>query len=265
MTASWVLDIGGVTVALAGPAERIAPFANFWADWTGTDASWGIELVEDDVLPAPDDSYFAARPQFEDDGCTLSTTGFRGHIRLADQTAELRFHPKANDGDVAYFVRTVFALAAFDQRKLLFHSAGIVHHKKAYCLFGHSGSGKTTVSRLSKGKPVLSDDLLLLAPAESGVDVWATPFGRRRYPEMRIAPLRALLRLIQASEDRLILMPRSEALVDLVANSPVINANVEDVPQLIDGWTKMLSKIPVHRLYFRKANTFWEVIDAYFR
>ncbi len=264
MSASWSLDIGGVTVALAGPAERIAPFADAWRDWTGANAGWTIELVEDKALPAPEGPFFAARPQFEGDECTLSATGFLGKIYPGTHIAKLRFHPEADDGDVAYFFRTVFALAAFEQQKLLFHAAGIVHHGQVYALFGHSGSGKTTASRLSQGKPVLSDDLLLLAPREEGVDVWATPFGRRRDPLLQVAPLRALLRLLQASEDRLTPMPKGEALANLVANSPVINADVRRAASLMDLWTALLSGIPAQRLYFRKADTFWEVIDAHF-
>ena len=264
MSARWALDVGGVTVALAGPAARIAPFADAWDDWTGADASWTAALIEDATLPAPAGPYFAARPRFRTGRCVLATGGFQGEITPDDRTAALRFHPAATDGDVAYFLRTVFALAAFEQGAVLFHAAGIVHHEAAYCLFGHSGSGKTTASRLSTGKPVLSDDLLLLAPAEEGVEVWATPFGRRRQPDLRVAPLRALLRLVQAPEDRLAPLPRGEALAALIANSPVINADAGRVPPLMEAWAAMLSRVPAQRLHFRKSNTFWEVIDAHF-
>lgn len=264
MSASWTLDIGGVAVALDGPAERISPFADAWSGWSGGRARWTVYLTEDERLAPPEGPYFAARPYFRNGSCFLRTRGILGEVISGARTGELRFHPAADTGDIVYFLRTVFALAAFDRQKILFHAAGIVHDEQTYCLFGHSGSGKTTASRLSGDKPVLSDDLLLVSPIDNGADVWATPFGRRRRPELQVAPLRALLRLVQASEDRLSPMSRGEALAALAANSPVINADSERVTRLMDMWARILEKIPAQRLYFRKADTFWEVIDAHF-
>jgi hypothetical protein len=163
---------------------------------------------------------------------------------------------------LAYFVRTVFALRAFDEDALLFHAAGVVHHEVAYALFGHSGSGKTTASRLSPGKPVLSDDLVLLRQAGSGWEAWATPFGRRRVREVQSAPLHALLRLVQAPEERLEPMPRGAALGELAANSPVINADLGRSAALLARWEGILHSVPVYFLHFRKSDTFWEVVDA---
>lgn len=262
MNLEWTMDIGGVRLGLIGPAEQLEPFAEAWSAWSGRDADWVVRFTPDPSLPLPAGPYFGARPRFKAEHCLLETVGFRGRILPTSREAELRYHPAADSGDIAYFIRTVFALAAFDQQKLLFHAAGIVHREKAYTFFGQSGSGKTTASRLSKGKPVLSDDLLLLSPDVNGIDVWATPFGRRRHPDHSVAPLRALLRLLQAPEDRVISMPPSEALAALVANSPVINADVARVPELMGWWSQILSRVPVYRLYFRKADTFWEVIDA---
>ncbi|MGC9398604.1 MAG: hypothetical protein ACP5HM_05650 [Anaerolineae bacterium] len=265
MSAAWTLEIGEVRLRLSGPAARIRPFAAAWDTWSNPASGWNVELIEDPGLCVPQAPYFAARPRFENGCCLLTTMGFQGEIHPAAGRAKLRLHPAANDGDVAYFIRTVFALAAFEQQKLLFHAAGLVHHGQVYALFGHSGSGKTTAARLSRGKPVLSDDLLLLAPGEDGVDVWATPFGRRRHPDLRVAPLHALLQLIQAPEDRMTPVPQSEALGTLVANSPVVNADAGHLPALLEMWSQILLKVSTHRLYFRKAQTFWEVIDAYLR
>jgi hypothetical protein len=176
--------------------------------------------------------------------------------------ASLRAHPSATLGDLSYFVRTVFALAAFEEGNVLFHGAGIVHGGRAYALFGNSGSGKTTAARLSTGKTVLNDDLLLLKRNGCGGEVWATPFGRRRHPDVRFAPLAALLRLVQAPQDQLASLPRATALAALIANTPVVNADPRRLPLLLDWWQLLLKGCPVHDLHFRKANTFWEVIDA---
>ncbi len=261
---TWRFAIGDVSLTLRGPAAWLEPFAQGWQSLATDAPGWTVEFVADDTLPAPTGPYFGARPRFMAGRCRLATTGFVGEIDPDSGVGQLRAHPAIEPGDISYFIRTAFALRAFAQGRLLFHAAGIVHREMAFVFFGRSGSGKTTASQLSTGRPVLNDDLLLLAPALGGWDVWATPFGRRRCPEVQRAPLRALLRLVQASEDRLEPMPGGEALAELLANSPVVNADLQRAPQVLAYWGHILAGTPVYRLHFLKANTFWEVINAEF-
>jgi hypothetical protein len=221
-------------------------------------------MVKDKRLPFPSGPFYTARPEFVKGRCLLQVQGFVGEIVPEEGRALLRAHPTAEPGDLAYFVRSAFALRAFEDRALLFHAAGIVHRGAAYAFFGHSGSGKTTAARLSKGKPVLNDDLLLLSPTDSGHRAWATPFGKRRNQEVRTASLRALLRLQQAAHDRLEPMPLGIALGELVANSPVVNADPSRARSLLAYWEKVASTVPIHFLHFCKSDAFWEVIDAHF-
>jgi hypothetical protein len=254
--------VGGLSLSLSGPIAWTEPFAHSWASWIEESPGWGVRLVQDETLPEPQGPFFGARPRFAEGRCLLESPGFAGEIAPEDGIALLRAHPKAEPGDLAYFVRTVFALRAFEEGALLFHAAGIVHRGAAYAFFGHSGSGKTTASRLSPGKPVLSDDLVLLRETGSGWDTWATPFGRRRVREVRSAPLRALLRLVQAPEERLEPMPRGAALGELVANSPVVNADPVRSAALLARWEGILRSVPIYFLHFRKSEAFWEVLDA---
>jgi len=261
---TFTLDVGGVSLTLVGPAGWVSPFARTWASWAGETAGWEVRLAPDATLPAPDGPFFAARPRFADGRCRLEAVGFAGEIAPQEERGLLRAHPAADPGDLAYFVRTAFALRAFDQGALLFHAAGVVRHGAAYAFFGHSGSGKTTAARLSAGNPVLNDDLLLLRPAGMGWEAWATPFGRRRGPEIRSAPLRALLRLAQAPDERLEPLSRGVALGELIANAPVVNADPARCSALMARCEQILQAVAVGRLQFRKSATFWEVIDAHF-
>jgi hypothetical protein len=258
----WTFKVGGVSLTLTGPVAWVESFAHAWASWVDEPPGWEVHLVRDEALPMPQGPFFGARPRFVDGCCLLESPGFTGKIAPGDGIACLRAHPAAEPGDLAYFVRTAFALRAFDEGALLFHAAGVVHRAAAYAFFGHSGSGKTTASRLSPGKPVLSDDLLLLRRAEPGWEAWATPFGRRRIGEVCSAPLRALLRLVQASDERLEPMPRAMALGELAANSPVVNADPTRSAALLARWEGILRLVPIYFLHFRKSSAFWEVIDA---
>lgn len=260
----WTLDIGGISLDLVGHPEWVGRLAEAWSGWAGEPPGWEVRLEQDPTLPRPKESLFNARPQFDAGRCTLSIPGFAGEVVPQGEQALLRAHPAAGMWDVSCFVRTAFALRAFDCGRLLFHSAGVVHRGAAYALFGHSGSGKTTAARLSADKPVLNDDLLLLRPAAKGWEACATPFGRRRTPEVRSAPLRALLRLAQAEEDRVEPLPPGRALGELVANSPVVNADPLRAAALLARWEDILPTAPAFLLRFLRSDSFWEVVDAHF-
>jgi len=261
---SWTFDVGGTSLTLVGPPVWVEPFARAWASWTGKACGGEVHLAQDATLPLPRGPFFAARPRFAGDRCLLEAPGFVGEIAPGDDHALLRAHPAAGPGDLAYFVRTAFALRAFDCGALLFHAAGIVHRGAAYAFFGRSASGKTTAARLSAGKPVLNDDLILLRPAGTIWEAWATPFGRRRVPEVRSTPLRAFLCLAQAQEERVEPMLAGMALGELAANSPVVNADPARSPALLARWEEILRTTPVRLLHFRKSATLWEAIDAHF-
>lgn len=258
------LNVGGCLITLHGPEHWLVPLENAWSEWQGFEEGLHVHLIPDATLPTPKGSYFEARPRFEEGVCHLEAQGFTGIIAAGTKEARLNAHPAATAGDISYFIRTVIALMAFEQGAILVHGAGIVHSEAAFILYGLSGSGKSTAAALSTDKPVLNDDLLLLRPAAPGWEVRPTPFGRRRHPEITAAPLRALLRLVQAPRDALEAMSPAQALAELLANSPVVNADPSRVPQLLHRWQGILETIPAFRLHFRKANTFWEVIDAHF-
>lgn len=264
MEREWTFEIGGISLTLVGPERWVGPLAERWALLAGSVPSWRVHLERDETLAPPSGPLFAARPRFADDRCLLEAPGFTGSISPQGTGILLRAHPSAAVEDLDYFVRTAFALRAFDQGALLFHAAGIVHRGAAYALFGHSGSGKTTAARLSQGRPVLNDDLILLRPTGGRWEAWATPFGRQRMPEVRCAPLRAMLRLVQAPEERLEPMSRGAALGELVANSPVVNVDPARSQALLTRCETIMEATTISRLRFRKSAAFWEVIDAHF-
>ncbi|HOV47509.1 MAG TPA: hypothetical protein PLM06_02615, partial [Anaerolineae bacterium] len=138
------LEIGGISLTLRGPEDWLAPLDAAWATWNGPEPGMPVQILPDATLPAPAGPYFEARPRFADGVCYLEAPGFAGVIALAEGKAALKAHPAATASDLSYFVRTVMALAAFEQGALLVHGAGIVHHDVAYILYGLSGSGKST-------------------------------------------------------------------------------------------------------------------------
>ena len=88
-------------------------------------------------------------------------TGAIDARRLAAQVAITAPHPFE---PIDYCVRAALALLAFEAGGLLFHAAGLARRGHGYGFFGYSGSGKTTVARVSTDAIILNDDLVVLLP-----------------------------------------------------------------------------------------------------
>jgi hypothetical protein len=200
---------------------------------------------------------------------------YTGAIDLAQQRGQLTFtslHPfEAAD----YFVRTALALLAFEAGGLLFHAAGLAYHDRGYAFFGHSGSGKTTVARVSSHATVLNDDLVVLWPEASHpaamrtreAQRWqliATPFSNPTQVQPaghQRVPLTALYRLIQDRRVFLEALDPAVATAEIVASSPIVCADPDRAAALLDRAAQLTRAVPVQRLHFLPDASFWDVID----
>ena len=257
------LGIAGTALRVSGPETWLAPLCSAWAAWKPIPETvpWDVALTADASLPVPQAPLFEAIPHPRGGVCTLAAPGFEGEVSAATGAAHLRAHPEADPADIGYFLRVALAVQAFARGGMLFHTAGIVHRGQGYAFFGVSGSGKTTAAHFSAPDPVLNDDLVLLWPSETGWQMYATPFGKRR-GEARIASLRALLRLVKDSDVFIAPLSPGRALGELVANTPVLSADSLWLPEVLARWETLLNVVPVYALHFRRDATFWEVIDA---
>ncbi len=201
---------------------------------------------------------------FHDGVLHFTAPGYEGFIDEKAGEAQLRLSSAQPLEDVDYLLRVAYALLALRAGGLLFHAAGIVRRGRGYLFFGHSGSGKTTVARLSLGDLVLNDDLVLLMPKGQRWVVHATPFWNPSQirPTCRSAPLAAMFRLVQDREVYLEEMGRGEALAELVANVPVIPADPARSHKLLEVGRRLLRQVPIYRLHFLPDASFWRVVES---
>ena len=201
--------------------------------------------------------------RFENQALVFSGPAGEGRIDLANNQAELKLTTEYPALEIEYFVRSAFALLLFAAGGLLFHAAGIKRNGQAYLFFGHSGSGKTTVARLSPGAQVLNDDLVALLPANGGWVAHATPFWNPTQvrPGLSQGPVAGLYRLVQ---DRQVYCERvgaAQALAEVIASAPVISADLGRGPELVHRGLDLLTQVPVYRLHFLPDDSFWQVVD----
>ena len=215
-----------------------------------------------------------AVPVFSEGSAHFDAPGYEGMIDDKSGRGWLTLSSARPVNDVDYFMRVASALLAFRLGGLLFHAAGIVRDGWGYVFFGYSGSGKTTVARLSSNAVVpnvvvpnavvLNDDLLLLMPSSQGWAVHATPFWNPEQVSpagVCSAPVAGLFRLVQDRQVYLEDMEPGQALAELIASAPVISADLSRLGDLLERGRQLAHAVPIHKLHFLPDASFWDVIE----
>jgi hypothetical protein len=187
-----------------------------------------------------------------------------GAIDMRNCTAQLHITAPHPFEPVDYVVRTALALLAFEAGGLLFHAAGLLRRGKGYAFFGYSGSGKTTVARVSTDAEILNDDLVVLLPDAGGWRMYSTPFSNPTQvapPGPRSVPLTALYRLVQDRQVFVEPIDQAAAVAEVIASSPVVSADPDRSLALLDRAAQIVSSVPVRRLHFLPDASFWNTID----
>ncbi|HEU4402551.1 MAG TPA: hypothetical protein VFT43_10650, partial [Candidatus Polarisedimenticolia bacterium] len=162
------------------------------------------------------------------------------------------------------FLRVLTASYVLESGGFLLHGSGVVRAGKAYVFFGPSGSGKTTVTHLSPGDTILSDDLTLVVRGEGGrYEAAGIPFGmaHHRVPETGASfPIASFNRLVQSrSVERESLGP-ARALAELAGSLPFVMQETKQAARALEVVARAVAEVPVHRLRFRKDDAFWGVV-----
>ena len=103
---------------------------------------------------------------------------------------------------------------------LLIHSSGIILNGEGIIFPGMSGAGKTTLAKLWQargGITVLSDDRVIVRREEEGYFIYGTPWpGEGGMVSCQKAPLRKIIFLSKAKDNKLIPLGRKESLNQLI-------------------------------------------------
>jgi hypothetical protein len=263
VTDTCTLSIADLPLTLSGDAALIAALVKRYAAFLLTDsaAPFVAHLERTGHTPRATDD----RPLvFRADGAHFTDPAYAGHIDLVQQRAALTLDSATPVEDADYFIRTLYALRLFEAGGLLFHAAGLVRRERGYLFFGQSGSGKTTVARLSRDAIVLNDDLVALMPHAGQWHIHATPFSNptQHAPTgPRAAIVSGAYRLIQDRTVYVEDLPPASAVAEIVASSPIVCADPARTSDLIARARQLIARVPVRRLHFLPDDSFWEVVE----
>ncbi len=213
-------------------------------------------------IAAPADRPF----RFREGVLEFTSPYYQGTLDLDRAAGQLSSASPTPLAEADYFVRTAYALLALRSGGLLLHAAGVVHNAHTFVFFGHSGSGKTTIARLSAPALVLNDDLVILRPESGQWHVHATPFSHPSQVQPSApyaAPLTLLLHLVQNHHTFLSPASSSRSTASIIANVPIVSADPQRSGSLFDRVQALLESVSVFDLHFRPDASFWPVIEEH--
>lgn len=163
------------------------------------------------------------------------------------------------------YFRILVAYRLLEAGGVLLHSAGLADDDGAWVFFGHSGAGKTTISRLGQasGRRVLSDDINALHRDDGAVLVSKMPFAGdlgRTPGGFGACRLRGLYRLEKSSGNRVSPLPAAQAVAALLSCAPFVNQDPYRVDALTDRLQDLVADVPVGTLAFDLSGRFWSAL-----
>lgn len=177
------------------------------------------------------------------------TPGLRGRLWTSRTDAE-RFSSLFEN-----FFRVLVAYRVMHAGGVLLHSGAFARDGRAQVVFGRSGAGKSTSSRLAlnAGWEVLSDDMNALLPDPGGWRVEKLPFAGdlgQTPSRSRAYPIAGLYWLQQATTHAVRPLSGSLALARLLVCAPVVNEDPYRVDGLLRNLTGLLAQVRAGTLDF---------------
>ena len=213
-------------------------------------------------IPIGNSPYWQIRTAERDGRIEFESYFERGWADRISGEGELLLRP---EGDAENYLRVLYAWLCLEQPGLVLHASGIISNGKGYVFFGASGSGKTTVSRLSLDRTVLSDDLVIVKKHNGVYRLYGVPF-RGDFPEAprhnASADLRGLFTLVKDTDHFVAPMEITEAAARLASCAPFVMAQAQSAQRVLRICADLAAQIPVRALHFRRDAGFWEVIDG---
>ena len=151
----------------------------------------------------------------------------------------------------------LFNLAALRRNAIAIHASAIRYRDAGLLFLGESGTGKSTHSRLwcrhIPGTSLLNDDSPILGLTEGAVRVWGSPWsGKVPCYRNESAPVAAIVRLVQAPENRIRRLAPVEALGALLPSAPpAFIRDTELRENICEALAQVIGQVPVFRLECR--------------
>lgn len=166
------------------------------------------------------------------------------------------------------FIRLVVSVVIINRGGLALHSSCIFKNNRAHLFAGTSGSGKSTIVKLTDEPLLYSDEVTLVRKGQSGIfEVHHSPFRSEFHTDSldSTEKIAGVFFLQQDSGVYLEPLPQTQALIKLLPNVffPIVARNPFE-QKIFQLCLDFLSQVRAMVMHFRKDNSFWRCIDEEF-
>lgn len=201
-------------------------------------------------------------PEIFEDGDALILQRRDFQVRYDPATGHVKGRVTCNMYCFDSFLRVLFSLLLRDRDGFLIHGSSIKREEKSFIFFGVSGSGKTTVAKLSPEYQVLSDEITAVRKVNGVYHAFGTPFWGelRKNGENISAPIGALCLL---TKDKNVFLDRMSGAMAVSKILPCIlffSTRKSLMNKVVDQCVEAATTVRCYDMHFLPDNSFWRVI-----
>jgi hypothetical protein len=241
------------------PLLTLRVHAGVPAELEASRAQWKLMTAVDEILPFYYGYRLGGKTLYE----YFPAKGVRaGYFVMNEDYSEGDYYPCERMGarttlmqiNTSLMIQFTFASAALST--ILLHASVTRLEGKAQLFFGVSGTGKSTHSRLwheyVQESDLMNDDNPIIRLQDGKVLVYGTPWSGKTLCYRRVvAPVRALVRLEQAPENRIERLDPLQAYASVVAATSTIRWDSSIMDKIIPTVERLAMTIPCFQLSCR--------------
>lgn len=186
---------------------------------------------------------------------------------LTRATAAIRWEDPRLKESLDSLLRIAFSMAILPHDGVSIHASGVDYREEAILFLGKSGTGKSTHARLwlqyAEGAELLNDDNPMLRFKGERLMAYGSPWsGKGACYRNAGYPVRGIVRLSQAAENRFRVLRNEEAFIALLPSCSVVRHDERMEDLSLDLLGRMLSATTVAALACRPDKAAFESCHA---
>jgi len=171
-----------------------------------------------------------------------------------------------------FLCQVYYTLLKHNQRNIInnfvIHGCAIRRNGAGYLFTGRSGSGKSTIAKLSSDFDVLNDELVILKKVKGSYTLCSTPFqGDFKGNSAISVPLNAVFLIKHGKRNNIKQISKAEFVTrfikEVIYSQSLLSTKNEDVLlEMMDFCADVAVNVPFYEMKFLPDKSFWDVIDG---
>lgn len=260
------LSIMGVNFEIEGPAELLAGTKEVYGPYFDSNAQGASFIIKVHSITSPSPQGLLNQRESNENVYHYYLDDSYYEIDLEEQRAIFFVDNPSVIHKLNYGIIQVLSHYAVNHGGVLLHAAAVEKDGRVYIFLGHSGSGKSTVARLSTGLRILNDDIVgvLPGPIHHTWMAYPTPFwSPKQTPPSPITTPGQIDEIFILKKDTSIFLRKLtyvQSIATLTSSISILAVLPDHANRILPIAEKLCRTIPLKELHFTKDGSFWNVI-----